>query len=137
MQFAPDSGGDHGYHVSPARNKPQEGNSSMCARTSLRPRRFLESIVDHRDEGPAEWCDRAILRDLFLQGMRLLRDLPRQVIELRYGLNGYSYSLEETGRILRMTREYVRAVECTGLRRLRHILKGYAVRNLADHGPLC
>ena len=67
--------------------------------------------------------------------MRLLPDRHRQVIELRYGLNGYSYSLEETGRILRMTREYVRAVECAGLRRLRHILHRYAVRNLDHYGP--
>jgi RNA polymerase sigma factor (sigma-70 family) len=59
---------------------------------------------------------------------RLLLPLPRRertVIALRFGLDdGYTYTLEEVGRIFRVTRERVREIEARALRKLRDAADG-------------
>jgi RNA polymerase primary sigma factor len=97
----------------------------MRTHPTERSRRALERIVDHR-EGPSERADQALLGDLIKQSLLQLDIEYQMVISLRYGLGGYSYSLEQTGRILRLSRERVRAVELAALRRL-----GY---RLSSHG---
>ena len=45
----------------------------------------------------------------------------REIIRLRYGIgDGYTYTLEEVGRIFKVTRERVRQVEAKALRKLQH-----------------
>jgi len=45
----------------------------------------------------------------------------REIIRLRYGIGGdYAFTLEEVGRIFRVTRERVRQIEQSALERLRH-----------------
>ena len=45
----------------------------------------------------------------------------REIIKLRYGIgDGYTYTLEEVGRIFRVTRERVRQIEAKAVRKLRH-----------------
>jgi RNA polymerase primary sigma factor len=62
-----------------------------------------------------------MLRDL-LQG--ILQDLPPRevrILQLRYGLvDGETYTLEEVGKKLGVTRERVRQIEAQALSRLRH-----------------
>ena len=44
----------------------------------------------------------------------------REIIKLRYGLgDGYTYTLEEVGKIFRVTRERVRQIESKALRKIR------------------
>ena len=44
----------------------------------------------------------------------------REIIKLRYGINdGYTYTLEEVGRIFKVTRERVRQIEKKALHRLK------------------
>ncbi|MGH7140171.1 MAG: sigma-70 family RNA polymerase sigma factor, partial [Pirellulales bacterium] len=45
----------------------------------------------------------------------------REIIRLRYGLaDGYSYTLEEVGKIFSVTRERVRQIEAKAVRKLQH-----------------
>jgi RNA polymerase primary sigma factor len=43
----------------------------------------------------------------------------REIIKLRYGIgDGYTYTLEEVGRIFKVTRERVRQIEASALEQL-------------------
>jgi RNA polymerase primary sigma factor len=53
--------------------------------------------------------------------LKTLTPRERKIISLRYGLqNGYSYTLEEVGRIFRVTRERVRQIEAKAMKKLQH-----------------
>ena len=61
-----------------------------------------------------------MLRDKIEVVLRSLTYREREIIRLRYGLgDGYSYTLEETGRIFKVTRERIRQIEAKALRKLR------------------
>ena len=51
----------------------------------------------------------------------------REIIKLRYGIgDGYTYTLEEVGKIFKVTRERVRQVEAKAIRKLQHYsLRGF------------
>ena len=52
--------------------------------------------------------------------------LPRagEILKLRYGVgDGYTYTLEEVGRIFKVTRERVRQVESKAIRKLQHLVR--------------
>ena len=58
----------------------------------------------------------------------------RRVIELRFGLHsGRPRTLEEVGRSLGLTRERIRQIETKALRKLRHPLRGRALRAFVEN----
>jgi len=70
---------------------------------------------------PADVVSSAILRDLLRD---VLEDLPPRevrILQMRYGLiDGKTYTLEEVGQKLGVTRERIRQIEVQALGRLRH-----------------
>jgi RNA polymerase primary sigma factor len=70
---------------------------------------------------PADVVSSAILRDLLRE---VLEDLPPRevrILQMRYGLvDGETYTLEEVGQKLGVTRERIRQIEVQALGRLRH-----------------
>ncbi len=51
--------------------------------------------------------------------LKTLSYREREIIKLRYGLgDGFTYTLEEVGHILKTTRERVRQIECKAIRKL-------------------
>ena len=78
-------------------------------------------IEDEASLAPEAVVTSSILREL-LQGV--LQDLPPRevrILQLRYGLvDGETYTLEEVGKKLGVTRERVRQIEAQALSRLRH-----------------
>ena len=59
------------------------------------------------------------LREQIKNLLPTLSHREREIIKLRYGLgDGYCYSLEEVGRIFRVTRERVRQIEAKAVRKL-------------------
>ncbi len=70
---------------------------------------------------PADVVSSAILRDLLQD---VLEDLPPRevrILQMRYGLvDGETYTLEEVGQKLGVTRERIRQIEVQALSRLRH-----------------
>ena len=78
-------------------------------------------IEDEDSLAPEEEVGSAMLRDLL---QSILQDLPPRevrILQLRYGLvDGETYTLEEVGKKLGVTRERVRQIEAQALSRLRH-----------------
>jgi RNA polymerase primary sigma factor len=53
----------------------------------------------------------------------------REIIKLRYGLgDGYTYTLEEVGKIFKVTRERVRQIKEKAIARLRHASRSKTLR---------
>ena len=62
-----------------------------------------------------------MLRDKIENLLKTLTYREREIIRLRYGLgDGYTYTLEEVGRIFKVTRERVRQIEAKAVRKLQH-----------------
>ncbi len=97
---------------------------------------FLE---DASEGTPADSAMHQMLRDKIDHVLKSLTYREREIIKLRYGLgDGYSYTLEETGRIFKVTRERIRQIESKALRKLQHHtrsdhLKGF-VESLYTNG---
>jgi RNA polymerase primary sigma factor len=62
-----------------------------------------------------------MLKDRIEEVLKTLTYREREIIKLRYGIgDGYTYTLEEVGRIFKVTRERVRQVEAKAIRKLQH-----------------
>ncbi len=82
---------------------------------------FGEFIEDHATENPFKSAANGLLRQRIDGLLKTLTYREREIIRLRYGLgDGYSYTLEEVGRIFKVTRERVRQIEAKAFRKLQH-----------------
>ena len=73
------------------------------------------------DELQANLTTEEMLKDKIEQALKTLTYREREIIKLRYGLgDGYTYTLEEVGRIFKVTRERVRQIEAKAVRKLQH-----------------
>ena len=82
---------------------------------------FGEFIEDGGSENPFKSANNGLLRDRIDGLLKTLTYREREIIRLRYGLgDGYSYTLEEVGRIFKVTRERVRQIEAKAVRKLQH-----------------
>ncbi len=88
-------------------------------------------IEDDSVLGPADETLRQLLREQMADILDSLSPRERQVLSLRFGLDGgKSYTLEEVGQKFGLTRERVRQIEAKALRKLRHPLRS---RKLKDY----
>jgi RNA polymerase primary sigma factor len=82
---------------------------------------FGEFIEDASTENPIKSANNGILREKIEHLLKTLTYREREIIRLRYGLgDGYTYTLEEVGRIFKVTRERVRQIEAKAVRKLQH-----------------
>jgi RNA polymerase primary sigma factor len=82
---------------------------------------FGEFIEDHASDNPVHCANQGILRQKIEGLLKTLTWREREIIRLRYGLqDGYTYTLEEVGRIFKVTRERVRQIEAKAVRKLQH-----------------
>ena len=64
------------------------------------------------------------MREKIEDVLKTLTFREREIIRLRYGLgDGYTYTLEEVGRIFKVTRERVRQIEAKAVRKLQHPIR--------------
>jgi RNA polymerase primary sigma factor len=78
-----------------------------------------EVLEDHRDDDPLHRTNQQALKCRIKEAMQVLNRREREVLCLRYGLaDGYSYTLEEVGKIFSVTRERVRQIESKAVRKL-------------------
>jgi RNA polymerase primary sigma factor len=77
-------------------------------------------LVAGDEAGPEETLHVSLEQSILRRAVRALPEREREVLQLRYGLNGdrTPKSLEEIGRQLGLTRERVRQVEASALERL-------------------
>ncbi|MGO9596620.1 MAG: RNA polymerase sigma factor RpoD [Isosphaeraceae bacterium] len=82
---------------------------------------FGDFIEDEAAESPINAATQEMLKEKIDQVLKTLTYREREIIKLRYGLgDGYTYTLEEVGRIFRVTRERVRQIEAKAVRKLQH-----------------
>jgi RNA polymerase primary sigma factor len=87
-------------------------------------------VEDEQAESPYDNATLSLRREDIVVVLDALPDRERQVIELRYGLNGQRpRTLEEVGRAFGVTRERVRQIENMTLRRLESLPEAQALRN--------
>jgi RNA polymerase primary sigma factor len=82
---------------------------------------FGEFIEDPSSDNPLRNANNGVLRDRIDSLLKTLTFREREIIRLRYGLtDGYSYTLEEVGRIFKVTRERVRQIESKAVAKLQN-----------------
>ena len=82
---------------------------------------FGDFIEDDTADSPSETATSDMLQGRIEQVLKTLTYREREIIKLRYGIgDGYTYTLEEVGRIFKVTRERVRQVEAKAIRKLQH-----------------
>jgi RNA polymerase primary sigma factor len=65
--------------------------------------------------------------------LKTLTYREREILKLRYGIgDGYTYTLEEVGRIFKVTRERVRQVEAKAIRKLQHPVRFRKLSSFID-----
>ena len=86
---------------------------------------------------PSTYIGRGIaemLKDRIDHVLKTLTYREREIIKLRYGIgDGYTYTLEEVGRIFKVTRERVRQVEAKAIRKLQHPVRSRKLEGFLDH----
>ncbi len=82
---------------------------------------FGDFIEDEAAESPVNAAAYVMLREKINSVLQTLSFREREIIKLRYGIgDGYTYTLEEVGRIFKVTRERVRQIEAKAVRKLQH-----------------
>jgi len=94
---------------------------------------FGDFIEDEAAENPVETATQEMLRERIDQVLKTLTYREREIIKLRYGIgDGYTYTLEEVGRIFKVTRERVRQVEAKAIRKLQHPVRARKLEGFLD-----
>ncbi len=82
---------------------------------------FGDFIEDARADSPVSSAGSEMLKDRIEEVLKTLTYREREIIKLRFGIgDGYTYTLEEVGKIFKVTRERVRQVEAKAIRKLQH-----------------
>ena len=94
---------------------------------------FGDFIEDESAESPLMAAGQEMLKERIGDVLSTLTFREREIIKLRYGIgDGYTYTLEEVGRIFRVTRERVRQIEAKAVRKLRHPVRARQLASFLD-----
>ncbi len=95
---------------------------------------FGDFIEDDEIDSPVASATQEMLRERIDLILKTLSYREREIIKLRYGIgDGYTYTLEEVGRIFKVTRERVRQVEAKAIRKLQHPVRARKLEGFLDH----
>ena len=94
---------------------------------------FGEFLQDYREDDPLHDINRDSLKSRIAAVLGALNYREREIIRLRYGLaDGYTYTLEEVGKIFSVTRERVRQIEAKAVRKLQHPIRSKKLCGFLD-----
>ena len=94
---------------------------------------FGEFIEDGGLPRPERAASNELLREKIEALLKTLTYREREIIRLRYGLgDGYTYTLEEVGRIFKVTRERVRQIEAKAVKKLQHPVRSQQLVGFID-----
>ncbi len=97
---------------------------------------FSEFVEDVGVASPTQSTTHGLLRDRIDSLLKTLTYREREIIRLRYGLtDGYTYTLEEVGRIFRVTRERVRQIEAKAVKKLQHPVRSRQLEHFMEGQP--
>jgi RNA polymerase primary sigma factor len=95
---------------------------------------FGDFIEDDEVDSPVASATQEMLKERIDIVLKTLSYREREIIKLRYGIgDGYTYTLEEVGRIFKVTRERVRQVEAKAIRKLQHPVRARKLEGFLDH----
>ncbi|MBN2456240.1 MAG: RNA polymerase sigma factor RpoD [Sedimentisphaerales bacterium] len=98
---------------------------------------FGDFIEDDEVDSPVSSATQEMLKERIDMILKTLSYREREIIKLRYGIgDGYTYTLEEVGRIFKVTRERVRQVEAKAIRKLQHPVRSRRLEGFLDSGLL-
>jgi RNA polymerase primary sigma factor len=94
---------------------------------------FSDFLVNGSEGAPPDSAMQGHLQESINDVLNTLTYREREIIRLRYGLgDGYTYTLEETGRIFKVTRERIRQIEAKALGKLRHHSRSNRLRAFVE-----
>ncbi|MBK9120920.1 MAG: RNA polymerase sigma factor RpoD [Phycisphaerales bacterium] len=94
---------------------------------------FGDFIEDEKAESPVSSASSDMLKDRIEAVLKTLTYREREIVKLRYGIgDGYTYTLEEVGKIFKVTRERVRQVEAKAIRKLQHPVRARKLEGFLD-----
>jgi RNA polymerase primary sigma factor len=94
---------------------------------------FGEFLEEDREDDPLRDTNIEMLKKRLDDVMHDLTYREREIIRLRYGLtDGYTYTLEEVGKIFQVTRERVRQIESKAVRKLQQPYRTRALAGFLD-----
>jgi len=95
---------------------------------------FGDFIENDQVDSPVVSATQEMLKERIDIVLKTLSYREREIIKLRYGIgDGYTYTLEEVGRIFKVTRERVRQVEAKAIRKLQHPVRARKLEGFLDH----
>ena len=95
---------------------------------------FGDFIEDDAIDSPVASATQEMLKERIDAVLKTLSYREREIIKLRYGIgDGYTYTLEEVGRIFKVTRERVRQVEAKAIRKMQHPVRARKLEGFLDH----
>jgi len=98
---------------------------------------YGEYLEDQSSPAPSEGAVQDMLRQRIEVVLKTLTYREREIIKLRYGIgDGYTYTLEEVGRIFKVTRERVRQVEAKAIRKLQHPVRARKLQGFIDNAKI-
>ena len=89
----------------------------------------MTKLVKKSDDAAQEFLRRAEVEKV----LSSLTDREAKILKLRFGIGtGYPRTLEEVGRIFKVTRERVRQIESKAIRKLRHPSRSRQLRDYME-----
>ncbi|MBE5795036.1 MAG: RNA polymerase sigma factor RpoD [Clostridiales bacterium] len=90
-------------------------------------------IPDDDAPAPAEAASFTLMKEQLLDVLDTLTPREEKVLRLRFGLDdGHQRTLEEVGRVFKVTRERIRQIEAKALRKLRHPSRSKKLKDYLD-----
>ena len=94
---------------------------------------FGDFIEDKGTVSPVKAATHEMLKEKLGDVLGTLTYREREIIKLRYGLgDGYTYTLEEVGKIFKVTRERVRQIEAKAIRKLQHPIRSRLLEGFVE-----
>ncbi len=98
---------------------------------------FGELVQDAHSDNPLKLANNGLLREKIDEILKTLTYREREIVRLRYGLkDGYCYTLEEVGRIFKVTRERVRQIEAKAVAKLQHPVRSIELEEYVVDSPI-
>ena len=98
---------------------------------------FGDFIEDKGTVSPVNAATHEMLKEKLGDVLGTLTYREREIIKLRYGLgDGYTYTLEEVGKIFKVTRERVRQIEAKAIRKLQHPIRSRLLEGFVESLPV-
>lgn len=90
-------------------------------------------LADDDIPAPSDVASQMLLREELNEVLSTLSDREAKVLRLRFGLDdGRTRTLEEVGRVFKVTRERIRQIEAKALRKLRHPSRSKRLKDFLD-----